>query len=99
MSLEPDSQMSKTSRDRPHRPDPPPHRPGATTAVRDAVRAPRQPHEHDVSSHSQQGEPTDAMRRAQDDVARRLSDTRRGEASDVTYERNLRSLRPRMGMR
>ena len=82
------------TRDRPTPPAPaPPRSAGATTSVKDGQRAPRQPHERDESSDSQQGEPTAVMQQAHDDLERGLSDTSRGEATDVAYERNLRGHR------
>ncbi len=71
--------------------DPPPHRPGQTTPVQDAVPAPKQPHERDESADSQQAAPSDRMQQAHDDVERGVVDTSRAEATDQTYERVLRS--------
>ena len=72
-------------------PDAPPRRPGQTTPVKDAVpSSPKQPHERDESSASQEGAPTEVMQKAHDDVERGLIDTSRAEATDKTYADNLR---------
>ena len=69
----------------------PPHRDGQTTPQKDERRADKQPHERDESSASQQGAPSDLMRKAHDDAERGLADTSRAEATDATYGRELRS--------
>ena len=71
--------------------EPAPHRDGQTTPAQDAAPAPKQPHERDESSESQQRPPDERMRQAHDDLADGRADTSRGEASDATYARNLRS--------
>src|SRR4051794_39931485 len=72
-------------------PDPPPHRSGQTTPDREDVTVRKEPHERDESSSSQASEPRGVMRQAAKDVERGLTDTSRAEATDQTYERNLRS--------
>jgi len=72
-------------------PQPPEHRAGQTTPIKDDVRAHKEPHERDESSGSQQSGPRDVIRQAHDDVERGLADTSRAEATDQTYARNLRS--------
>ena len=69
----------------------PPHRDGQTTPQKNERRADKQPHERDESSASQQGAPSDLMRKAHDDAERGLADTSRAEATDATYGRELRS--------
>src|SRR3954447_3090267 len=69
----------------------PPHRDGQTTPQKDERRADKQPHERDESSESQQGAPSDLMRKAHDDAEGGLTDTSRAEATDATYGRELRS--------
>jgi hypothetical protein len=72
-------------------PGPPEHRDGQTTPVKDAVRAHSQPHERDESSASQQRPPDELMQQAHDDVERGVVDTSRGDATEETYRRHLRS--------
>jgi hypothetical protein len=72
-------------------PEAPPRRSGETTPVKDAVPTHKQPHERDESVDSQQAAPSDRMKQAHDDVEQGLVDTSRAEATDRTYERNLRS--------
>jgi hypothetical protein len=60
---------------------------GATRPVKDGAPSPRQPNERDESSDSQQGAPSDLMRKAHDDVERGVADTSRGEATDAAYRR------------
>ena len=69
----------------------PPHREGQTTPQQAQRRADQAPHERDESSSSQrQGEPSELMKQARDDVERGLVDTSRAEATDATYRRELR---------
>jgi hypothetical protein len=72
-------------------PAPPQHRDGQTTPAKDARPSPKQPHERDESSASQQRAPDERMRQAHADVAEGRSDTSRAEATDDAYARNLRS--------
>ena len=84
--------MTKTPPGQPNSPpDAPEHRDGQTTPAKDAARSPKQPHERDESSESQQRPPDERMQQAHDDVAGGRTDTSRGEATDRTYARNLRS--------
>jgi hypothetical protein len=87
--------MTADPRDPPNAPpDAPQRRSGQTTSVKDAApssaQQPEQPHERDESSASQEGAPTEVMKKAHDDVERGLSDTSRAEATDRTYADNLR---------
>jgi hypothetical protein len=67
----------------PQRPKPPPGDP-------DAGRMPKEPHERDESSASQQSGTREVIRQAHDDVEQGRRDTSRGEASDATYAREFR---------
>ena len=67
----------------PQRPKPPPGEP-------DAERMPKEPHERDESSASQQSAPREVIRQAHDDVEQGRRDTSRGEATDATYAREFR---------
>ncbi len=78
----------------PDAPATPAHRDGQTTPEKDAGRAPKQPHERDESSESQQREPDPVMHQARSDVERGLADTSKGEATEETYARNLRAEPP-----
>ena len=55
---------------------------------------PKQPHERDESSESQQRAPDPVMHQAQADLERGLADTSKAEATEETYARNLRSEPP-----
>jgi len=83
--------MPADARDPTQLPEPPPHGPGQTTTVRHDDTVHKQPHERDESVDSQHSEPRNIIKQAHDDVERGLADTTRGEATDQTYERNLRS--------
>ncbi|MEO7336861.1 MAG: hypothetical protein ABIV63_09795 [Caldimonas sp.] len=68
----------------------PTHRQGQTTPQAEDGRVHKGPHERDESSESQQGEPSELMRQAHDDIERGVTDTSRAEASDTTYAKELR---------
>ena len=67
-----------------------PQRPMPPSADADAGRMPKEPHERDESSASQQSAPREVIRQAHDDVEQGRRDTSRGEASDATYAREFR---------
>jgi hypothetical protein len=74
----------------------PANRAGQTVTTENEATAPKQPHERDESSSSQQSsgqqsDPNDLMRKAKADMDHGLADTSRAEATDQTYEKNLRS--------
>jgi hypothetical protein len=59
--------------------------PGATNPAVKGEPAPRLPHEHDESSDSGTGEPTERMERAADDVRRGRTDDPRGPETQRHY--------------
>ncbi len=63
---------------------------GNTTAAKDGEKAPRLPHEHDESSDSGTGAPSDVMRQAKEDLDSGKQPTDRGEATDEAYRRQKR---------
>jgi len=85
-----DNVRNQTSRD----PESPqrvaPHREGQTTPQKAERRVDKAPHERDESSASQQGAPSELMKKAAEDVERGVVDTSRAEATDATYRRELR---------
>lgn len=65
-----------------------------THASVDGEPAPRLPHEHDESSDSGTGAPSEVMRRAHDDVVSGKSPTDKSETTDEVYRRSLRKRTP-----
>lgn len=60
---------------------------GKTSTITEGRRAPRSPNEHDESSDSQTGGPSDIGRQAKEDVDAGKRQTDRGEATDAAYRR------------
>jgi len=66
---------------------------GKTKVEQGGEHAPRLPHEHDLSSDSQQtpeGKPPRVGRQALDDIERGLVDTDRGPAADEVYNKKVK---------
>ena len=72
----------------------PAHRPQTTAADGAGERAPRLPHEHDESSDSGTGEPSDLIQTARHDAESNKAPTDRSAETDAVYARTLRGKTP-----